>query len=84
MFDGGTQTMHHDEVSFLNGGGFVDRDQKRRIAQFGGRSTMAQQAHGLDSSLTSNLQGVDDVSAFTTGAQHDQNVLGPCQCFKLS
>ena len=61
MFNGGTQTMHHGEVCFLDGGGLVDRNQQGRIAQFGGRSATAQQANGLGSSMTGNLQGVDDV-----------------------
>ena len=84
MFNGGTQTMHHGEVCFLDGGGLVDRDQQGRVAQVGGRSATAQQANGLNSSMTGNLQGVDDVSAFSAGAQHDQNVFWTQQRFELS
>ena len=32
VFNGGTQTMHHDEVCFLDGGGLVDWNQQTRVA----------------------------------------------------
>ena len=76
VFNGGTQTMHHGEVCLLIGGGLVVWNQQPGIAQFGGRSATAQQADRLGSSVTSNLQGVDDVSAFPAGAQHDQTSSG--------
>ena len=84
MFNGGTQTMHYGEVCLLNGGGLVDWDQQAGVAQFGGRSATAQQADGLGSSVTSNLQGVDDVSAFPAGAQHDQNIFWSGEHLELS